>query len=1160
MPHRIGSGVLLTLCLVGLARIARADDAAAWTTLPVPGCWEEVSGGRFADYDGFAWYRCRVKVPVGWQGRELQLFVEQVDNAHEAYFNGVPVGAAGTLPPNYASGLDSASRYPIPAELVRPGQDHVVAIRVYDNDGRGGFKGAAPAVVGGAEAIIMAGKWEFRTGDDVAWAGQSTETFASFNQAVSADLVGQARGQGGGPVPAAEAVAAFSVPDDLQLDLVAAEPEVRQPVNISFDERGRMWVVQYLQYPYPAGLKILSEDKFLRATYDKVPPPPPNHFVGADKITIHEDTDGDGQFDHHQTFLEGLNIVTSVARGRGGVWVLNPPYLLFYPDRDNDDVPDGAPEVHLSGFGIEDTHSCASCLRFGPDGWLYAAQGSTVSGAVLRPGLDKTPVHSLGQLMWRYHPETRRYEIFAEGGGNAWGLEFDSVGRMFSGHNGGDTRGFHYVQGGYFQKGFGKHGPLSNPYAFGYFPAMKHPSVPRFTHAFVLYDGGTLPDAYQDRLFGVAPLQSHVVLSDMRPDGSTFQTSDLGHPLTTPDTRFRPVDIKVGPDGGVYVADMYESEIAHLRHHEGKIDPDTGRIYRLRAPGAAPLAPFDLSALSSAELVKTLAHPNRWFRETALRLLGDRRDASIIPLLNKLLDENDGPIALQALWALNLSGGFDDVAAERTLAHANPYVRAWTVRLLGDDGEVSPALASRLAQLAATEPHVEVRNQLACTARRLPAEHDLAIVRALAARDEDADDVHLPLLLWWAIEAKADADREAILNMLEDPGLWSRPMVSRHLLARLMRRYAASGARQDLLVCARLLQLAPDADGGRQLVRGFEEAFQGRSLANLPPELAAELAKVEGGSPVLALRQGQPEAVSMALAAIVDPSTDNFQRLQYIQIFGEVKTPASLPALLHIVSGAADDELRVAALGALQLYDDPVVAEHVLALYPGMSVEAQSVAQAVLSSRLAWTLALLEAVDAGRIDKSSIPLDTVRKLTVHRHDRLAELIARHWGTVDGATTEEMQQLIARLQPIVQGGSGSPYEGKKLFTTSCGKCHKLFDQGGQIGPDLTSYKRDDIGNMLANIVNPSAEIRENFGTYLVLTDDGRALTGFLVDKDNQVLVLRNAEGQTVTIEQSSIDEMLPQKKSLMPEGLLKDFSEQQVRDLFAYLRSTQPLNE
>ena len=228
------------------------------------------------------------------------------------------------------------------------------------------------------------------------------------------------------------------------LDLVLAEPVVRQPVSISFDERGRLWVVQYLQYPFPAGLKMVSHDGVWRAVYDKVPLPPPHHFRGKDKITIHEDTDGDGVFDRHKTFLDGLNIVTSVARGRGGVWVLNPPYLLFYPDRDNDDVPDGNPEVHLQGFGLEDTHSVASSLQWGPDGWLYAAQGSTVTGHVTRPGLDtgKEPVHSMGQLIWRYHPETRRYEVFAEGGGNAFGVEIDAKGRIYSGHNGGDTGGF----------------------------------------------------------------------------------------------------------------------------------------------------------------------------------------------------------------------------------------------------------------------------------------------------------------------------------------------------------------------------------------------------------------------------------------------------------------------------------------------------------------------------------------------------------------------------------------------------------------------------------------------------------------------------------------------------------------------------------------------
>ena len=382
------------------------------------------------------------------------------------------------------------------------------------------------------------------------------------------------------------ALASFKVPDDLQLELVLAEPIVRQPVSISFDERGRLWVVQYLQYPYPAGLKMVSHDGVWRAVYDKVPPPPPHHFRGKDKITIHEDTDGDGVFDRHKTFVDGLNIATSVARGRGGVWVLNPPYLLFYPDRDNDDVPDGDPEVHLQGFGLEDTHSVVNSLQWGPDGWLYAAQGSTVTGHVTRPGLDagKEPVHSMGQLIWRYHPETRRYEVFAEGGGNAFGVEIDAKGRIYSGHNGGDTRGFHYVQGGYYQKGFNKHGPLSNPYSFGYFPAMKHNRVPRFTHTFVIYEADALPERYRGLLFGVAPLLNHVVMSQVRPDGSSVQTQDIGLAVSTDDSWFRPVDIKLGPDGALYIADWYDRQINHYRNHEGQID--TGRWANLPAQGS----------------------------------------------------------------------------------------------------------------------------------------------------------------------------------------------------------------------------------------------------------------------------------------------------------------------------------------------------------------------------------------------------------------------------------------------------------------------------------------------------------------------------------------------------------------------------------------------
>lgn len=960
------------------------------------------------------------------------------------------------------------------------------------------------------------------------------------------------------PLSPQDALSKFVVPDDLELELVLSEPVIAQPLQMSFDERGRMWLVQYLQYPFPAGLKILSEDKFLRAVYDKVPLPPPNHVPGKDKITIHEDTDGDGVFDKHKTFIDGLNIVSACAKGRGGVWVLNPPYLLFYPDRNNDDVPDGDPEVHLEGFGLEDTHSVVNSLRFGPDGWLYAAQGSTVSGNVKRPKVDKQGVYSMGQLVWRYHPEKRLYEIFAEGGGNAFGLELDAKGRIFSGHNGGDTRGFYYTQGAYLQKGFNKHGPLSNPFAFGYFPAMRHPNVPRFTHTFVIYEGGALPAPYQGKLFAVAPLQGHVVEAELFPEGSTFQTKDIGHPVTTSDKWFRPVDIKVGPDGAIYVADWYEAHIAHLRHHEGKIDTSNGRIYRLKAKGTPPQKPFDFGKLATADLIPLLEHPNKWQRQTALRLLGDRKDASAIPALKQRMAAAPPQTALESLWALNLCGGLNAAAALEALNHADPFVRLWTVRLMADPGQVPQEIARKLEDMAYREPSLDVRVQLACSARRLPAADGLPIVRKLLARSEDAIDLQVPLLLWWAIEANAERSREAVAALFEDPALWRLPIVEKQILHRLMQRYAATGQRKDLLICARLLQLSPGKEHTAALMRGFEEAFKGRSPSNLPRELVEALAKFGGASDVLALRQKQPEAVEKSLKLVGDDKADSQQRLRIIEILGEVKLPQSVPILLQVAADSRDDVLRMAALTALQQYDVAEIGGRVVQLYPKLSDDVRSVALTLLVSRKVWAAQLLAAVAGGQLDKGSVPLDFVRRLTAYRDPQIAEAVRKQWGAVEGATTAEMQQQIARMVQVLNAHTGDRYKGKKLFVASCAKCHTLFGLGGKIGPDLTSYKRDDIDAMLVHIVNPSAEIREGFETYLVVTQDGRTVTGFLVDRDPQLVVLRGADGQNISIAQNQIDEMLPQRKSLMPEGVLKDLTDQQVCDLFAYLRSTQPL--
>ena len=966
-----------------------------------------------------------------------------------------------------------------------------------------------------------------------------------------------------GPLSIADSLARIQVPDDLIVELAVGEPHVCQPLSIKWDERGRLWVLQYLQYPKPAGLQMVSRDKFLRTVYDKTPLPPPHHFRGNDKITIHEDIDGDGRYERHKTFVDGLSLATSFAIGRGGLFVLNPPYLLFYPDHDGDDTPDGEPEVLLEGFGLEDSHSIANSLRWGPDGWLYACQGSTVSGKIRHyvseeDVSEEEPIRSMGQLVWRYHPETRRYEIFAEGGGNAFGLEIDSKGRIYSGHNGGDTRGFHYVQGGYLQKGFGKHGQLSNPFAFGYFPPMAHHKVQRFTHVFVIYEGATLPDNHHGKLFGVGPLQSHVVQSEMESDGSSFKSKDIGHPFASSDKWCRPVDIKVGPDGAIYVADMYEQRIDHASHYQGRIHRESGRIWRLRGKQSQSAERFDLAKLSSRQLVDVLQHKNKWFRQQALRLLGDRQDSSIVPVLRQAVMENSGQFALELLWALNLSGGLNEEIAVRLLDHDEPFVRLWTVRLMCDDGQVSRTLADRLAILASTEPNIEARSQLACSARRLPADSSLPIVKNLLAWTVDASDIHLPLLLWWAIEAVADSNRDAVLDLFADASLWDKPTVKQHIVERIMRRYALAGRRSDLLMCAKLMQLAPTEEYARQLLSGFEEAFKGRSLGALPDELIAAMAEIGGGSLALRVRQGNAVAIEEAVKVIVDEEADKEQRVSLIHILGDVQEATALPMLLDSIATSDDDAVRIAALTALQSFAEPRIAERVIAIHDKLSGDTRDVAQSLLASRKPWSLKLLTAVDSGQIQADTVPHDIVRKILLHQDDQIAALVNKHWGTVAGATSAEMVAEIARVTGVINSGSGIPHNGKPLFQGTCGKCHKLFDDGGDVGPDLTSLDRNDLRRALINVINPSLEIREGYETYVMFTHDGRTLTGFIVDQDNQVVMLRTAEGQRLIVQREEIEEMNAIQRSIMPDGVLQPLSDQQIRDLFAYLRASQPL--
>ncbi|MCC6235390.1 MAG: ThuA domain-containing protein [Verrucomicrobiales bacterium] len=1148
-----------------------ASPAAAsdWTLLAVPGTWEDRAPDRFARHDGFAWYRCLVRPPIEWANREWELWVDQVDNAHEAYLEGTRLGAAGAFPPQYADATTAKSRYAIPAEQKRPGQWMLVAVRVFDHDGRGGFKGKAPALRAGDEVIALSGNWEFRTGDDPSFATrQAGEQLANslFNEVISLEKyerggVPEKVTAAAKPLPPEESARRFTVAEGLALDLVLSEPVIAQPLHLSFDERGRLWVVEYRQYPAPAGLKLVSHDQFWRAVYDRVPPPPPHHFRGADRVSFHEDTDGDGRYDRHGVFVDGLNIATSAARGRGGVWILNPPYLLFYPDRNDDDVPDGDPEVHLEGFGLEDTHSVANSLRWGPDGWLYGAQGSTVSGKIRRPGSSQPPVVTLGQNLWRYHPETHVYEVFSEGGGNAFGVEFDDHARAFSGHNGGNTRGFHYVPGAYLQKGFEKHGQLSNPYAFGYFPQMAHPDVERFTHTFLVYGGGALSGQFAGRLFGIEPLQGRVVMSDLTRQGSTFRTRDLGYAVTSADPWFKPVDIKHGPDGAIYVADWYDFQVNHWRNYQGNMDASNGRVYRLRADTkpTASAPPGNLNSLPTPELVARLVSPNRWVRDTVLRLLADRRDASVIPALREHLRQAEGVTALNDLWALQACGGLDPASTLLALRHPTPAVREWAVRLAGDARSVPDAVATALAQLAPGEADLEVRQQLAASARRLPAIQGLPVLRALLHRSEDASDPRQPLMLWWTLETFLTTDPARSLALFDDPGLWSLPLVSEHLLERTLRRLATPGTPADLEACARLLEIAPHDAARARLVAGFELAFRDRSLGGLPPRLVAALGRAGGGSLPLQLRTGRPDALAAALTIVTNEAAEVPPRAQVIQTLGELREPRALAPLL-VATRSERDPIRVAAFGALRAFDGPDIAAAALPAATHRHPATRTAALTLLASRPRWSMALVQAVDRGELKPADVPQDILRLLRQQRGQdpALTQALARLWPHSGRPSTEAMETTIRRVSQTLRAGSGDPYNGKKLFTAACASCHTLFHVGGSIGPDLTPFRRDDLDTLLLSVVNPSAEIREGYENIGIETRDERSLSGFVVRQDDRVVVLRGLDGQDVVLQRSEIAELRAAGMSLMPEGLLDALEDQQLRDLFAYLRSSQPL--
>ncbi len=787
--------------------------------------------------------------------------------------------------------------------------------------------------------------------------------------------------------------------------------------------------------------------------------------------------------------------------------------------------------------------------------------------------------------MWRYHPVTREFELFCEGGSNCYGVTFDANGELYYSTNAGPF--VHAVQGGYFYKSFGKHGPLHNLYAYHHFPELERDQVPGGPPTGgTIYLADTLPQRFRGAFIAGNFLGHTLSWWTLEPAGSTVRATYGGVLLDSHDTWFGPTDVCAGPDGSLYVSDFYDARTAHP-DPDASWDRSNGRIYKITAISAKRREPVDISRLPSNKLIDLLSHSNRWYADRARVELATRRDPAVVERLRELANQtHDNQLALEALWALNVTAGLDEQLAIALLEHPLEYVRYWTIRLLGDRNDASPELAERLSRLAADEPSPVVRGQLAATAKRLPGAHGLRIADALLRNYPNEADPRIPWLIWWAIESKAMSDTNRIVEMFAREPMWVNAAARGNVL-RLIRRFAAEGTAKAYSACLQLLQSAPTAylDAAHEHLRlglaeravGLERIGQGGLFGEHSADAANEPnAEVRHYEPLgdalkryierlwrqkprdmqrleMALRAGVDEAYPALKSAAFDSPLDAERSARLFVLLREFGRPDIVPALLELVTGSQPDVVKTAALEVLAAHDSSEIAAVLLRAYPPTSGEVRSRLRDVLFARPRSALAFLKAVEAGRFDGEEIPLEQIRRLSLHHDEAIDELVRKHWGNVGPGSPEEKLATMRRYNNDLRAGGGDPGAGQHLFDKHCGTCHELHGKGNRIGPDLTTANRGDLVALLANLVDPSAVVRREYLTYIVVTDSGRVLTGLLAEQDAASVTVLDAENRRTKVSRDQIDELRESDVSLMPERILDTLTPQERRDLFAYLQ-------
>ncbi len=948
---------------------------------------------------------------------------------------------------------------------------------------------------------------------------------------------------------AAQAAAAMKLPEGFSAIAAAAEPDVRQPIAMALDDRGRVWVAEAYEYPR-------------RADGDD----------GRDRILIFEDTSGDGKLDSRKVFAERLNLVSGLEVGFGGVWVGAAPYLLFIPDADGDDVADGKPEVLLDGWGYQDTHETLNSFIWGPDGWLYGCHGVFTHSRVGKPGTPDAQRQPINAGIWRYHPTRHEFEIFAHGTSNPWGVDFNDRGQAFLTacvipHL------YHIIQGGRYQRQAGQH---FNPHTYDdiktiadhrhYLGANPHGGNGKsdsagggHAHAgAMIYLGGAWPQQYRDQIFMNNIHGQRLNVDILKPNGSGYVGSHGPDFLLTGDQASQILNFRYGPDGQVYLIDWYDMQACHLNDPD-RHDRSNGRIYKIVYGEPEPVA-VDLRTKSDVELAELTLEKNDWYVRHSRRLLQERAAAGKLDdraaerLESLALTHADETRRLRAAWALaaitRLSG--ETVAA--LLEDRSEYVRGWAIQLALDGRPADEGLVAQLVALAQSDPSPVVRLYLASAAARLPLTDRWALVANLAAHDEDARDHNLPLMLWYAAEPLAEEDPQRALALaLAARG--SQPLLCRYLLQRL----GAMGTDASLELLAGGLQAAETAELQADILEAIRSGLTGRRSAQPPAAWAAASRSLDRSHPrvrLLAQAVGVTFGDELALQSLRDllahGTADVAERREALATLLAAKDE-KLPALLHQL--LEDESLRESAIAGLAQYNDPRSAELILSYYPELSQNEKRVALATLSARPESAIVMLARMAAEQLSSKDLSADLVRQLHNLKDQRVTQLLEETWGTVRETAADKAQLIDATKRLVAQHSkqrANLPL-GRAVYAATCQQCHLLFGVGGQVGPDLTGSNRADLDYLLSNIVDPSAVMAKEYQPTVVLTADGRVITGIAIAEDEKSITLQTATA-TEVIPLDEVEDRQLSEVSMMPDDQLRQFSEEEVVALLAYLAS------